>query len=120
MKTLNKCKIPKIYSASLKLSVCEVAVLMCTRNLQSMSSKLLLQVGDPEIRFCYHNSTSTQHCITTVFYCIVNEGGQRKKLISGSPTCRRSLELILCGFQVHMSTATSQTESFKLALEIDL
>ena len=29
-----------------------------------------------------------------------------------------SLELILCGFEVHMSTTTSPTESFKLLLEM--
>ena len=53
IKISKKCKSCQKYisSVSLKLSVCEVAVLMCTRNLQSMSSKLLLQVDDPEIWF---------------------------------------------------------------------
>ena len=41
-------------------------------------------------------------------------------MVLGSPTSRWSLELILCGFEVHMSTTTSQTESFKLPLEMIL
>ena len=46
--------------------------------------------------------------------------GINKNLISGSDTSSWSLELILCEFEVHMSTITSPTESSKLLLEIVL
>ena len=35
-------------------------------------------------------------------------------------TCRWSLVFILCGFEVHTSTTTSQSDSFKLLLEMIL
>ena len=43
-----------------------------------------------------------------------------EKPIFGSPTSRRSLELIFCRFEVHMSTITSQSNSPKLPVEIEL
>ena len=46
--------------------------------------------------------------------------GMNKNPISGSDTSSWSLELILCEFEVHMSTITSPTESSKLHLEIVL
>ena len=46
--------------------------------------------------------------------------GINKNLISGSDTSSWSLELILCEFEVHMSTVTSPTESSKLLLEMVL
>ena len=39
-------------------------------------------------------------------------------MIFGSTISRRSLVLIFCRFQVHMSTPTSQTKSLKLAVEM--
>ena len=44
----------------------------------------------------------------------------QKIMIFSSIISRTSLELILCEFQVHMSTPTSPTESFKLTVEMDL
>ncbi len=43
-----------------------------------------------------------------------------KNMISCLHISSWSLELILCGFEVHMSTITSPTESFKLLLEMIL
>ena len=59
MKNLNKFEIQpnhnsvhnSISTGSLGLLLCEVIVLMCTSNLQNMSSKLVLEVGEPKIGF---------------------------------------------------------------------
>ena len=52
------------------------------------------------------------------FTLVLDRVGINKNLISCSDTSSWSLELILCEFEVHMSTTTSPTESFKLLLEV--
>ena len=62
MKNLNKFEIQpnhnsvhnSISTGSLGLLLCEVIVLMCTSNLQNMSSKLLLEVGEPKFGFSWY------------------------------------------------------------------
>ena len=54
------------------------------------------------------------------FTLVLDRVGINKNLISCSDTSSWSLELILCEFEVHMSTTTSPTESFKLLLEMVL
>ena len=49
----HRCDHRTVSRRSLELSVGEVTVLMCTSNSQSMSSKLQLEVSEPEIRFLF-------------------------------------------------------------------
>ena len=54
------------------------------------------------------------------FTLLLDQVGVNKNMISCLHTSSWSLEFILCEFEVHMSTITSPTESFKLLLEMIL
>ena len=54
------------------------------------------------------------------FTLLLDRVGVNKNLILCLHTSSWSLELIRCEFEVHMSTITSPTESFKLLLEMIL
>ena len=58
-----------ISSGSLKLSVCEVVVLMCTSNPQSISSKLHLEVGEPKTMFYFSRTQSESNVISLYLTC---------------------------------------------------
>ena len=58
-----------ISSGSFKLSICEVVVLMCTSNSQSMSSKLHLEVGERKIVFYFPRTQSESNVISLHLAC---------------------------------------------------